>query len=134
MGALLALVNFCFYKWLGSSNIGIPELSGEIKDIWQVSCPELCIIRFSYLGQDKRVTIVHGHSLPLNDTYPDRWRKAVAKKSEKRGVQLVLGDYITNLETQDGRVVTRSGKSIPADLVVCWLFRVCVATILISPF
>jgi len=68
--------------------------------------------------QDKRVTIVHGQSLPLNSTYPDRWRKGVAEKASKRGVRLFLSDYVENLEPQGGRIATRSGKFIPADLVV----------------
>ena len=69
-------------------------------------------------GQQKRVTIVHSQALPLNGTYPDRWRKAVAEQFLKRGVQWVLSDQVTDLEPQNGRITTRSGKSIPADLVV----------------
>jgi len=81
------------------------------------------MIYVRYSDQDKRITIVHGQSLPLNGTYPDRWRKGVAEKALKRGIQLVLSDHVENLEPQDGRIVTRSGKSIPADLVVSQPFN-----------
>lgn len=56
--------------------------------------------------------------MPLNSTYPVRWRENVAKKSRKRGVEFVLSDNVTDLEPQNGRIVTQHGKSITADLVV----------------
>jgi len=58
--------------------------------------------------------------LPLNDSYPDRWRKEVARKIQKRRNNLVLGDSVHDLELKNGAVVTRQGKTIPADLVVNW--------------
>ena len=95
----------------------------------QASCFDLVLTIFLiYPDQHKRVTIVHAHSLPLNDAYPDRWRKDIGKKSQKRGVQLVMADHVTNIDTQDGRVVTQSGQSIPADLVV----RIAISTFVSS--
>lgn len=42
----------------------------------------------------------------------------------KRGVNLVLGERVDDVEPKDGKLITRSGKEIPADLVVrLFLFR-----------
>ncbi|KAJ3522702.1 hypothetical protein NMY22_g11776 [Coprinellus aureogranulatus] len=78
------------------------EFAGEFKDEWP----------------DKEITIVHSKQLLLNDTYPDRWRRQVATSLEKRGVKLVLGDRLDDLQPKEGRVTTRSGKVIEADLVL----------------
>ncbi|KAH9476010.1 Ferroptosis suppressor protein 1 [Psilocybe cubensis] len=86
---------------VGGGSIGL-ELAGEIKD----------------LDQNKNVTIVHAQPLLLNDSYPERWRRRTAKDLEARGVNLVLGEYVDEVEVVDGKVSTRSKKSIKADLVV----------------
>ncbi|KAJ3534618.1 hypothetical protein NMY22_g6850 [Coprinellus aureogranulatus] len=78
------------------------EFAGEFKDEWP----------------DKEITIVHSKQLLLNDTYPDRWRRQVATSLEKRGIKLVLGDRLDDLQPKEGRVTTRSGKVIEADLVL----------------
>jgi len=54
----------------------------------------------------------------VNSTYPDWWRAKVAQMLERVGVNLVLGDRLDDLEPKDGKVVTRGGKVIVADLVV----------------
>lgn len=66
---------------------------------------------------DKEVTIVHAGNKLLNDTYPDKYRDKVEKDLRNRKVELVLGDYVDNLD-QTGPVVTRSGKELDADLIV----------------
>lgn len=68
--------------------------------------------------QDQNVTIVHAQSLLLNNAYPDRWRKRVARDLEARGVKLVLGEYVDEPEVKDGQISTRTKKSINADLIV----------------
>ncbi|KJA17680.1 hypothetical protein HYPSUDRAFT_1008823 [Hypholoma sublateritium FD-334 SS-4] len=86
---------------VGGGSIGL-ELAGEIKD----------------LSSTKNVTIVHSQSQLLNGTYPNSWRTYVGKQFASRGVKLVLGDYVDDLEIREGRIKTRSSKSIKADLVV----------------
>ncbi|KAF8649402.1 hypothetical protein AX16_005843 [Volvariella volvacea WC 439] len=86
---------------VGGGAVGI-EYAGEIKEIWP----------------NKRVTIVHGDKELLNPTYPDKWRKDVHRRVAERGVNLVLGEYVDDFSTHNGALRTRSGKTIPADLVV----------------
>ncbi|KJA18861.1 hypothetical protein HYPSUDRAFT_190500 [Hypholoma sublateritium FD-334 SS-4] len=86
---------------VGGGSVGL-ELAGEIKD----------------LSLNKNVTVVHAKSQLLNDTYPDSWRTYVGKQFASRGVKLVLGDYVDDLEIREGHIKTRSSKSIKADLVV----------------
>lgn len=65
------------------------------------------------------MTIVHGDKKLLNDAYADRFRDAAAKNIETRKVNLVLGDHLDSFDIVDKSVVTRNGKKIVADLVVC---------------
>ncbi|TFK59014.1 hypothetical protein BDN72DRAFT_738911, partial [Pluteus cervinus] len=58
--------------------VGI-ELAGEIKGQWPVQKP---------------VTIVHGQELLLNGTYPDKWRKDMARRLQKGGIKVILDDYV----------------------------------------
>ncbi|KAF8994493.1 FAD/NAD(P)-binding domain-containing protein [Cyathus striatus] len=79
------------------------EYAGEIKDIYPVrygsnNCP-----------WDSKL---------LNAAYPDKVRDKMADNVRARGVKLVLGEYIDSTETKDGVVTCRSGKTIPADLVI----------------
>ncbi|KAF6751672.1 hypothetical protein DFP72DRAFT_1071039 [Ephemerocybe angulata] len=78
------------------------ELSGEIKDEWPT----------------KNLTLVHSRDLLLNDAYPEHWRSNVAEGLKKRGINLVLGERVDDVEPKDGKISTRSGKVIPADLVI----------------
>lgn len=69
--------------------------------------------------QEKKVVIVHGRNLLLNDQFPDNFRKLVHQKLEARGVELVLGDYVATFpENGGGEIVFRSGNKLQADLVV----------------
>ena len=68
--------------------------------------------------QDKSITIIHSRALLLNDTYPDKWRQQVVDNITARGVKLVMNDRVDDFEPKDGKITTRSGQSVPADLVV----------------
>ncbi|KAF9567232.1 FAD/NAD(P)-binding domain-containing protein [Agrocybe pediades] len=85
----------------GGGSIGI-ELAGELKD----------------LGGGKNITIVHSQDLLLNDAYPRKWRQKATKSVTDRGVNVILEDYIDDLEIKDGKITTRKGKSITADIVM----------------
>ncbi|KAJ3522703.1 hypothetical protein NMY22_g11775 [Coprinellus aureogranulatus] len=78
------------------------EIAGEFKDEWP----------------DKNITVVHSKDLLLNETYPDYWRRQIIASLQKRGINVVLSDRLEDLEPKDGKVTTRSGKTIPADLVI----------------
>jgi len=84
---------------VGGGAIGV-ETAGEIKDAYP----------------DKKVTIVHGNSHLMNKAYPLRFRVAVEKSVRKRGVELVLGDFVDTIpEAGSTQITTRSGKKIQAD-------------------
>jgi len=69
--------------------------------------------------QKKRVTIVHGDSLPINAAYPDKFRRAVASSLKARGVELILGDYLDVIPAEGvTEVVTRNGRKLKGDLIV----------------
>ncbi|KXN88798.1 hypothetical protein AN958_06667 [Leucoagaricus sp. SymC.cos] len=89
---------------VGAGAVGC-ELAGELRDIYP----------------DKELTIVHGDTLPLNNFYPEKLRKAVRNNVEKRNIKLLLDEYIDTIPNADEKiteVTTRSGKAIKADLVV----------------
>jgi hypothetical protein len=75
-------------------------------------------ISFFAFTQEKKVTIVHGNSQLLNDTYPDKFRRAAEKSVTSRGVKLVLDDYVDQEFPVNGLVTTRRGTTLSADLVV----------------
>lgn len=69
--------------------------------------------------QDKRITIVHGDQLLLNEAYPDSFRKTVARSIRKRDVTVILNDRVDDMTISDASIVTtRSGRKLIADLVV----------------
>jgi NADH dehydrogenase FAD-containing subunit len=86
---------------VGGGAVGI-EFAGEIKDVFP----------------DKSVTIVHGEPKLLNAAYPEKFRNKAEQDVRARGVKLELREYIDNVEIKNGAVMTRSGKSITADLVI----------------
>ncbi|KAJ7209384.1 FAD/NAD(P)-binding domain-containing protein [Mycena haematopus] len=90
------------YLLVGGGAVGC-ELAGELKDIW----PE------------KDVTIVHAKPLLFNDTYPTKFRGAMAKGLTARGIKLHLDDVVENpVLTGCTVVVTRTGLSLSADLIL----------------
>ncbi|KAF5319250.1 hypothetical protein D9619_008328 [Psilocybe cf. subviscida] len=85
----------------GGGAVGV-ELAGEIRSEY----PE------------KTITIVHSDALLLNNAYPDKFRKAVADGVKAKKINILQNDYIDSTEIQDGRVTTRSGNSVSADLLI----------------
>ncbi|KAJ7631126.1 hypothetical protein FB45DRAFT_917584 [Roridomyces roridus] len=87
---------------VGGGAVGL-EFAGEIKDTWP----------------KKEVTIVHGDTQVLNSTYPAGFRKALADDLSKRGVNVVVNDYVDEIPAAGpATVTTRRGSTIEADLVV----------------
>ncbi|KAL4267990.1 FAD/NAD(P)-binding domain-containing protein [Pleurotus pulmonarius] len=85
----------------GGGSVGI-EFAGEIKDIYP----------------NKTVTIVHGGDHLLNDVYPSKFRTFAEQNVAKRGIKLVLNEYIDDIPTGSfTSIKTRSGKTIQADAV-----------------
>lgn len=78
------------------------------------------LFKLILIPQDKRVTIVHGDSILLNKTCPDKFRNAITKSLELHGVQVACNDFIDDFPA-DGvvGVTTRNGQMLDADLVVC---------------
>jgi apoptosis-inducing factor 2 len=68
--------------------------------------------------QSKEVTIVHGDKQLLNAAYPDKYRKAIENDITARNVHLALGEYVDEIPAVGQPAVTRSGKTLDADLVV----------------
>lgn len=68
---------------------------------------------------DKKVTIVHGMANLTNETYTLKFRQALEKRLQKIGIELLLDEMVTAFPPRTGpEVTTRSGKSVPADLVL----------------
>ncbi|KAJ7158526.1 hypothetical protein C8R46DRAFT_1109448 [Mycena filopes] len=91
------------YLLVGGGAVGC-ELAGELKDRWPA----------------KEVTIVHGHSLLLNDTYPVKFRALVAAGLEARGVKFLFNQVVGGDDLHASTVVTRTGLElcVIADLIV----------------
>ena len=69
--------------------------------------------------KNKRITIIHGDKLLLNEAYPDSFRKSVARSIRKRDVTVILNDRVDDMTISDASIVTtRSGRKLVADLVV----------------
>lgn len=80
------------------------------------SWPSYFLLTFA---KTKRVTIVHNQELLLNDAYPKYFREDVARGLEKRDVDIILNDSITDMDISDvGIVRTDNGRRLIADLVV----------------
>ena len=74
----------------------------------------------SLVPQKKSVTIVHRDTQLLNSVYPDKWRKDIERRARARNINLILGDSVEDLSSENvNGITTSSGKTIPdADLVV----------------
>lgn len=70
--------------------------------------------------QTKKVTIVHGGSQLINNTYGNSLRNGLEQRLRARGVQIMFKEYIDDIPEEGVvGVTTRSGKRIEdADLVV----------------
>jgi len=88
--------------FVGGGAVGI-ESAGEIKDQFP----------------QKRVTIVQGGSMLVNNIYPNKFRTALHKSLTARGIDIVYNDYIDDFPAEGVvGVTTRNGKKLDADLVV----------------
>ncbi|KIO28784.1 hypothetical protein M407DRAFT_229352 [Tulasnella calospora MUT 4182] len=86
---------------LGAGAVGI-ELSGELKNYYP----------------NKNVTVIHGDVLPMNTTYPDKFRRRIVERWEALGVNFVLGDRGSLPQGDYTSITTDKGQTIKADLVV----------------
>jgi len=88
---------------VGGGAVGI-EMAGEIRDTFP----------------DKKVTIIHGGDLLLNDVYPVKFRKDIERRVRARNIDIILGDYVDSIpEPGTAGVTTRNGQSLSTvDLVV----------------
>ncbi|KAL1740886.1 hypothetical protein HDZ31DRAFT_46573 [Schizophyllum fasciatum] len=87
---------------VGGGAVGI-EFAGEIKEF----------------HPDKKVTIVHGADLLLNDTYPTKFRKAFESRLRAKGVDIIYEDYVENIpEGPVTSITTKKGKQIQTDLIL----------------
>jgi NADPH-dependent 2,4-dienoyl-CoA reductase/sulfur reductase-like enzyme len=68
---------------------------------------------------DKNVTIVHAARLPVSDALPDYFREKTVTSIEEHGVKIILNEKV-NIDSvgERGEVQLKSGKTLPADLVV----------------
>ena len=113
---------FVFKKNVHALTNGPAEYAGEIRDFWPVCVPQYLPPPLTYELihlQDKRITIIHGDKLLLNEAYPDSFRKTVARSIRKRDVTVILNDRVDDMTISDASIVTtRSGRKLVADLVV----------------
>ncbi|KAJ4475687.1 hypothetical protein J3R30DRAFT_581487 [Lentinula aciculospora] len=94
---------------VGGGPIGI-ELSGELRDVFPSTA----------------ITIIHRAPLLLNAVYPDKFRVAIQKQLEDRGITILTGDTITSSDSLDvlsnpvpkGEFITEQGKTLMPDLVI----------------
>ncbi|TFK21365.1 FAD/NAD(P)-binding domain-containing protein [Coprinopsis marcescibilis] len=87
---------------VGGGSVGI-EFAGEIRD----------------LESSKRITIVHDQDLLLNDAYSAKFRNLAMNNIHKRGVEVILGDAIPDLEISPANTIrTAKGRLLVADLVI----------------
>lgn len=66
----------------------------------------------------KKITIVQADSLPLNSTYPDKFRKDVLRRWKERDIKFILGDRIDGQPEPSTELRTANGKTLKADLIV----------------
>ena len=69
---------------------------------------------------EANVTIVHGARLPVSDAFPEYFRTKVVAMLGEFGVNIILNEKVDmeSLSAKRG-VHLKSGKTLPADLVVC---------------
>ncbi|KZV76718.1 FAD/NAD-P-binding domain-containing protein [Peniophora sp. CONT] len=84
----------------GGGAVGI-EYAGEVRDVFP----------------HKKATLVHGERLLLNDFMSEKFRRAMEKDLHAAGAEVILNDRVEG-SVKDGRVMTRSGQVIEADLLV----------------
>lgn len=71
------------------------------------------------MPQTKKITIVHSHTLVLNQTYPVKFRKMVGAQFKARNIDFILNDVVESFpESDSGEVCLKSGQKVHADLIV----------------
>ncbi|TEB13590.1 FAD/NAD(P)-binding domain-containing protein [Coprinellus micaceus] len=86
---------------VGGGPVGI-ETAGEIKDVYP----------------SKGVTILQGDRLLLNDVYPDKFRRDIQRRLERRGVEIILNDAVSGNPSTEKPIKTREGKELTCDLLI----------------
>lgn len=75
---------------------------------------------------EKNVTIVHAGRLPISDAFPDYFREKVVAMLGEFGIKIILNEKVdTESLSEKGGVFLKSGKTLPADLVVCSILVNC---------
>ncbi|TFK35418.1 hypothetical protein BDQ12DRAFT_759587 [Crucibulum laeve] len=95
---------------VGGGAAGI-KFAEEITDQWPRYGP-------FEIHHSKEVTLIHAEELLLNHVYSRGWRKGLARRLRKRGVNVLLNEQVEDLTPQNGSVTTKNGKTVPTDLVV----------------
>ncbi|KAB5593020.1 Apoptosis-inducing factor 2 [Ceratobasidium theobromae] len=87
---------------LGGGAVGI-EYAGEL----------------AYYHPKAKVTIVHGLTALMNDTYPAKFRNSLLDGVKNLGVDVILGDKIsTSAVPEGGYLTSERGQRVRADLVI----------------
>jgi NADH dehydrogenase FAD-containing subunit len=69
---------------------------------------------------ETNVTIVHGARLPISDAFPEYFRTKVVATLGEFGVKIILNEKVDIASlSKKGGVRLKSGKTLPADVVVC---------------
>lgn len=73
----------------------------------------------AYYHPKAKVTIVHGLTALMNDTYPAKFRNSLLDGVKNLGVDVILGDKIsTSAVPEGGYLTSERGQRVRADLVV----------------
>lgn len=98
-----------------------PELAGELRDEYPVGSLSTYYksSSLSSVLQTKKITMVHGHTLVLNQTYPVKFREMVGTQFKARNIEFILNDFVESFpESDSGEVGLKSGQKVKADLIV----------------
>ncbi|KAG9031110.1 hypothetical protein FRB95_003156 [Tulasnella sp. JGI-2019a] len=86
---------------IGGGAVGI-EISGEIR----------------HFIPDTKVTLIHSDAQLLNSAYPTKYRQAMLKALEAKGVTVRLKDRATIPQGEYTSIMTENGVQIEADVVI----------------
>ncbi|KAH8814683.1 hypothetical protein DL96DRAFT_420597 [Flagelloscypha sp. PMI_526] len=87
---------------VGGGAVGI-EMAGEIRHFFP----------------NTKITLVHSGEAPLNQAYPNKFRRAVKRRLEQGKVNVIYNDYVDDFPEGPVKTVrTRKGQELKADLVL----------------
>ncbi|KZS91692.1 FAD/NAD-P-binding domain-containing protein [Sistotremastrum niveocremeum HHB9708] len=89
------------YALVGAGAVGI-ELAGELRDVYP----------------NKKITLIHGDSMFLNDTYPAKFRKDIERRIRIRRIDVLLSNHVDTIDNSGTSHKTREGTPFEADLIV----------------